>query len=235
MDQNFKKTEGQGECFTAMMIHELRTPLTTIIYSIDMLLSDINKLPPAKIEEYLCTMKSTANEMSVLINDLLDVAKIEARKFVVTRVVDDLGSLIEKKINLFKPITNQKGIWFTAELDPNLKPFPFDQKRLGEVLDNLISNALKYTDKGSVTIKTETDDNQVTVSVVDTGEGIKREDFPRLFSKFEQLGKGKTGEKRGTGLGLVISKGIIEAHGGKIWAVSEGAGKGAAFSFTIPL
>jgi len=232
-----KQLEKLREEFTAMMVHELRTPLTTITYSTDAMTTDLAKMTPDMIGKNIDVIKSTTSNMLELVNELLDVAKIEAGKFQVVEKEDDLKSLIEEKIISFKPIADQKQLQLISEIDPNLTNFSFDRRRIGQALNNLISNALKYTDSGRVLIQVKKDEpsNQALVSVSDTGEGIKPDDLPKLFSKFEQLGKGKTGEKVGTGLGLVITKGIIEAHKGQISASSQGEGQGTTFTFSLPL
>jgi len=110
-----------------------------------------------------------------------------------------------------------------------------DEKRLSQVLGNLITNAIKFTDKGSVTINVKLFNNKVQVDVIDTGTGIKKEDIPKLFTKFFQVQEAATRKTKGTGLGLAISKSIIEAHKGRIWASSKGLGKGSTFSFSLPV
>lgn len=232
-----KQLEQLREEFTAMMVHELRTPLTTISYSIDSMSTDLNKMTPDMIGKNLEIIKTTNSNMLELVNELLDVAKIEAGKFQIVKKEDDLKALIEEKINSFKPVADQKQLQLLAEIDPNLGLVSFDRRRIGQVLNNMLSNALKYTDQGRVTVKVKKDEalHQAIVSISDTGEGIKPDDLPKLFSKFEQLGKGKTGEKVGTGLGLVIAKGIIEAHNGQISASSLGEGQGTTFTFSLPL
>lgn len=223
------------EEFTAMMIHELRTPLTTISYGVENIIPGLSKLSIGEIGQNLQVIKSTTSDMLSLVNELLDVARMEAGKFEVIKKEDDLESLIAEKITVFKPIADQKQVRLMTEVDPNVPKLYFDYKRLGQALENLLSNALKYTETGQVTVKTQVLEQELVVSVIDSGEGIEAVDLPKLFSKFGLLGKGKTGEKIGTGLGLVIAKGIVEAHGGKIWAKSEGPGKGSTFSFTLPL
>lgn len=221
--------------FTAMMVHELRTPLTTITYGVSEIMTDIKSISPEVIASTLGVISSTSKEMLDLVNDLLDTAKIEAGKFEITKKEDDLASLIAEKITMFKTITDQKGLQLISDITATLPKMQFDRRRIGQALDNLLSNAIKYTEKGSITIKTELTDDHLLVSVVDTGDGMKSEDITKLFSKFEQFGKGKSGERKGTGLGLVVAKGIVEAHGGKIWGESKGLGLGSIFAFTLPL
>lgn len=230
-----RELERLREEFTAMMVHELRTPLTTITYNTDMMITDAAKMNPEMVMKNIETIKSTAADMLSLVSELLDVAKIEAGKFEVVKKEDDLKALIEEKVNIFKPLTDKKQLQLLSEIDPSLSVLSFDRKRIGQTLDNLLSNAIKYTEKGWVKLGAKVSGNEVLVSVADSGDGIKAEDLPKLFSKFEQLGKGKTGEAVGTGLGLVVSKGIVEAHGGKIRADSQGSGQGTTFTFSLPL
>lgn len=230
-----KQLERLKDDFTAMMVHELRTPLTTITYGVENIMPGLSRASTEEVSSNLKIIKDTASNMLSLVNELLDVARIEAGKFEVLKKEDDLKLLIEEKVGLFNPIAQQKNLALVAETDPALSKIVFDKRRLGQALDNLVSNALKYTDAGSVTLQAKVLDGKAVVSVADSGEGIEAGDIPRLFSKFELLGKGKTGEKIGTGLGLVIAKGIVEAHGGKIWAESPGKGKGSIFSFSLPI
>lgn len=230
-----KELDKMRDDFTAMMVHELRTPLTTISYGISGMTSDIKTLTPEAITATLGVIKATTGEMLDLVNDLLDAAKIESGKFEITKKEDDLAALINEKIAMFKNMTNQKGLKLIPIVPGQLPKLEFDRRRIGQALDNMISNAIKYTEKGSITVTVEIKDDQVLVSVIDTGDGMQKEDIPKLFNKFEQFGKGKSGERKGTGLGLVVAKGIVEAHGGKIWGNSEGLGKGSIFAFTLPL
>lgn len=229
----YKRLEKLREEFTAMMIHELRTPLTTVIYSIDMMSTDLPKMTQDQIRQNLNLIKSETSNMLTLVNELLDVAKVEAGKFTVAKKADDLVKLINEKIADFTPLAEQKHLVISSKIDLNLNKISFDNTRMGEVLNNLLSNAIKYTPSGQVTVTAQVKDNGVTVSVADTGEGLAEQDLPKLFSKFEQISK--NGGKGGTGLGLVIAKGIVEAHGGKISASSDGLGKGTTFTFTLPM
>lgn len=227
-----KKLEGLREGFMAMMVHELRTPLTTITYAID-LIQD-STLSRKILNQNLQLIKSTAKQMLSLVGEFLDVSKIESGKFAIASKEDNLASVIEEEVKMIKPLIEGKGLSLVSEIDPSLPLLKFDRERLGQVLANLLSNAIKYTDRGKIEVAARAGEKEVTVSVSDSGDGIKKEDLSRLFSKFEQVGKGKTGQRSGTGLGLVVAKGIIKAHGGKIWAFSEGLGKGSTFSFTLP-
>lgn len=230
-----RELEKMRDEFTAMMVHELRTPLTTITYGTANIMTDLETTPKEIIGKTVEVIQSTAKEMLGLVNDLLDTAKIEAGKFEIAKKEDDLTSLINEKIAMFKALTDQKHLSLETSILQTLPKFQFDRVRIGQAFDNLLSNAIKYTEKGSITIKTELTDDHVMVSVIDTGDGMQKDDIPKLFNKFAQFGKGKSGERKGTGLGLVVAKGIVEAHGGKIWGESKGLGKGSTFAFTLPL
>lgn len=230
-----KNLEHLREEFTAMMVHELRTPLTTISYGIDNMMTNLPKISQEELSSNLNVIKNTTENMLGLVTELLDLAKIEAGKFVVVKKIGDLGKMLEEKAIAFKPLIEQKKLTLVTDIEAGLDQINFDPNRLGQVINNLLSNAIKYTDSGKISLKAVVSEQNVQISISDSGDGIKKEDLSKLFSKFEQLGKGKTGEKVGTGLGLVIAKGIIEAHGGKIWAESEGEGKGTTFTFSIPL
>lgn len=234
-----KQAERVRGDFTAMMVHELRTPLTTISYNTDMMLSNLSQLSSLEIEQNLRSIRSTTTETLSLIDDLLDVAKIEAGKFEVIKKRDDLRPLIEERVNIFQPLAEGKHLKLYSEFGDTLPDVAYDRRRIGQVLDNLLSNALKYTSAGEIVIgakfTTVPGGPKLLVSVRDSGEGIRQEDIFKLFSKFKQFGKGKTGERSGTGLGLVIARGIVEAHGGKIWAASKGEGQGTTFTFSLPL
>ncbi len=229
-----KQLERVHEEFTAMMIHELRTPLTTISYSTHMLLSDLNKMSTQDLESQVDLIQSTSQRLLSLVNDLLDVAKIEAGKIQLVKEVGDYQNLLEEKSAVFRPLVEQKHLQLLMEIDPNLKQFSFDANRIGQVLDNLLSNALKYTKQGQISLLVKLNPGEIVTSVVDTGDGILPADLTKLFSKFTQVGKGRSGEVKGTGLGLVVAKGIVEAHGGKIWVKSEGEGQGSTFAYSLP-
>ncbi len=229
-----RQLERLREDFTAMMVHELRTPLTVISYSSQEMLDDASHLQPEEITKNISIIKDTSAQMLTLVNQLLDVARIESGKFEVIKQEGDLKQLIDNTVVFFRPLAEQKHLGLSAEVGENLTRASFDKVRLGQAINNLVSNALKYTDSGSITISAKLDSGMIKLTVADTGDGIKTEDLPKLFSKFEQLGKGKTGERSGTGLGLVVTKGIVEAHGGTITAASAGPGKGTTFTIDLP-
>ncbi len=229
-----KQLERLHDEFTAMMVHELRTPLTTTLYSTNMLLTDMKKLKPEDLFSQIQTIQGTTTHLLSLVTDLLDISKIEAGRFQIVKTPGDLNLLITERSEALKPLSLQKHLEIVLNLQDNLPQIGFDSTRITQVLDNLLSNSIKYTEAGQIIISTSYNGSEVEISVKDTGEGITSDDLPRLFSKFVQLGKGRSGQKPGTGLGLVITKGIVEAHGGRIWAVSQGKDQGSTFIFTLP-
>jgi signal transduction histidine kinase len=233
-----KSLEKLRQEFTAMMVHELRAPLTAVRWSSESLIKNLSAaqgLPPEKIKETAVTIETASNNMLELVNDLLDVAKIEAGKFDLNTQEYDLVEVVKEQAKVFTPQAEIKHISINVTCPEKLK-LKFDRVRISQVLGNLISNAIKYTDAGQIDVdlKTDSEAKQAVVGVKDSGIGVAREDLSELFSKFKQLKSGDRSRK-GTGLGLVVSKGIIDSHGGKIWAESAGENLGSTFYFSLPL
>jgi PAS domain S-box-containing protein len=234
-----KSLEKLRQEFTAMMVHELRAPLTAVRWSSESLLKNLAASQPgvdaAKVKDTVVTIETASNNMLELVNDLLDVAKIEAGKFELNAQSYDLVELVREQIKVFSPQAEQKHLVFSLTA-PDKYMLKFDRVRINQVLSNLLSNAIKYTDSGKIELNVAVDAaaKQTVVSIKDSGIGVSREDLSQLFSKFKQLQSGDRSRK-GTGLGLVVSKGIVEAHGGKIWAESAGENLGTTFYFSIPI
>jgi signal transduction histidine kinase len=195
----------------------------------------LGTLEPEKVKEIASNITTASKNMLELVNDLLDVAKLESGKFDLNIQEYDLANIIREQVQTYKAQAEQKHIQLNLSA-PEKLVVKCDRVRVGQVLQNLLSNAIKYTEAGEVlvTLTTELDRNRVTVSVKDTGIGVGRDELPQLFSKFRQL---KTAEsaRKGTGLGLAVSKGLVEAHGGQIWAESAGENMGSIFYFSLPL
>ena len=217
-----------------MMVHELRAPLTAIRGASSSLISHKEGFPEEKKEEYLNMIQTTSENMLEIVNDLLDVAKIEAEKMAINPQIANLVKLVQVKVEEFKPLAQEKGLAIQSQLPEEAVEVEIDTNRIGQVLTNLLSNAIKFTEQGEITVKLEPKETEVTISIQDTGIGIKPIDQSRLFSKFAQLETKKPRTAEGTGLGLVVAKGIVDAHLGKIWVESE-EGKGSKFFFTIPI
>lgn len=230
---NEKQLERLRQDFTAMMVHELRAPLTAMKGTSDTILLHLSQLTGDRLESSVRLLYDSSSQMLKLVNDLLDVAKIEVGKFEVIEEPSDLRSVIGEAVETFKSLAGAKGLTITGRVDESVPQFLyFDRLRISQVLNNLLSNALKFTSVGGITIEAKAEESEVTVRISDTGEGIQKEDIPSLFNKFKQL---QSKERAvGTGLGLVISKGIVESHGGKIWVEST-LGKGSTFCFSLPV
>lgn len=236
-----KALEKLRQDFTSMMVHELRAPLTSIKSTAELLKSDLAKMKQEEISKYLSTVDATAFSMLEVVNDLLDVAKMEAGKFDVIAESGDLGEAIAERTESFRPLVSEKNLKLNLVVEGDLPRAYFDKVRIKQVINNIVSNAIKFTQAGEVTVRVAKevvngDPIDILVSVADTGIGIDPEEGARLFSRFGQLVRGRrTVSFKGSGLGLYIAKGIVEAQGGRIWYKSEGAGMGTTFYFTVPI
>ena len=224
--------------FTAMMVHELRAPLTAVRWSSESMIKNLSVASgtdPAKIKDSMMTIETASNNMLELVNDLLDVAKIESGKFELNLQDYDLVELINEQAKVFRPQAEIKHLAINVVAPPKYV-LRLDRVRIGQVLGNLISNAIKYTDSGQIEINLDinAEEKKAIVAIKDSGIGVSHEDLGDLFSKFKQLKSGDRSRK-GTGLGLVVTKGIVEAHGGRIWAESSGENLGSTFYFSLPL
>lgn len=222
------------EDFQAMMIHELRSPLTVILGTSDFLIKQYGKLDKAEFSSFLDQIRKTSSDLLSIVSNLLDIAKIEAEKFEISKIPGDLNKLLKDELEYYANLATEKDIEVVMQLDDNIQSLPFDYPRLTQVMNNLLSNAIKYTDEGQVVVTSAVENNEIKISVTDSGRGIPDILKPKLFNKFAQFKSPMFSDQRGTGLGLVVAKGIIEAHGGKIW-VEDNQPRGSKFIFTIPL
>ena len=221
--------------FLGMVSHELRMPLTAIKGSAASALSSRSPLNPAEAHQFFRIIDQQADHMRGLINDLLDVTRIEAGTLSITTETSGVASLVDQARAAF--VGGGAGNSIEVDLPPDLPAVAADRQRVVQVLANLLSNASKYSPASSTIIVTASlQDSHVAVSVADEGRGVSAGDLPQLFRKFLRINgaDGKTGVG-GEGLGLAICKGIVEAHGGRIWAESHGLGLGTRFTFTIPV
>lgn len=228
-----KEVEGIKTEFISIVSHELRTPLTTMKEFVSILLDEI----PGKINdeqrEYLQIVKSNMDRLARIINDILDISKIEAGKIEIERELIDLSHIARKVKATFEPKAKEKRIQLVLEV-PNYPLYTYGSPdRIEQVFTNLVHNAIKFTEKGKIKIHVEEKDKEILCEISDTGIGIAKEDMPKLFSKFQQFARLPGAGEKGTGLGLAIAKQLIELHKGKIWAESE-LGKGSKFSFILP-
>jgi signal transduction histidine kinase len=233
-ERQLAQKQKRQDDFLPMLVHELRSPLSVIKGSSDLILKEVSNLSSADIEKLLSQIRSSSEDMLQIVNNMLDVSKMESGVFEIDKERSDINKLLEEEREYYVSLAKEKNISISLDLERDLKEFSFDTERITQVMNNLISNALKFTPKGgAISIKSHSSDGSVRVSVADSGPGVPDEFKPKLFHKFVQFHDASAGEK-GTGLGLVISKGIVEAHGGKIW-VEDNEPIGAIFVFTLPL
>jgi GAF domain-containing protein len=220
--------------FLANMSHELRTPLNAILGYTELILDRIYGETPEKMREVLERLQANGKHLLGLINDVLDLSKIEAGQLTLDLSDYSLQDVVHTVVVAVESLANGKKLALKTDVSPSLPIGHGDERRLAQVLLNLVGNAIKFTDKGEVAIKATTSDGSFTVAVRDTGPGIAASDQGKIFEEFQQADNTATKRKGGTGLGLSIAKRIIAMHGGRLWVESE-VGKGSTFSFTIPV
>ncbi len=219
--------------FTSAVSHELRTPLAAIKEGIAIVLDGIAGDVTKEQAEFLTVAKRNVDRLTRLINDILDFQRLEAKRMEFRMEENDIGATIKEVYDSMVSWVNDKNLGLILDVEKGLPKIKFDKDRIIQVLVNLVGNAVKAMQEGNITIVARRIDSGIEVIVQDTGIGISKEDLPKLFQQFEQLEKGSKRKTGGTGLGLFISKAIIEEHRGKIWVESE-LGKGSAFHFTLP-
>jgi len=216
-----------------MVSHDLRIPLTAIKEGIDIVGSGEAGAVNEEQKDFLDLAKRNVERLTRLITDFLDFEKIDADKQQFNIVENNINELAKDVYKTMGPVAKQKGLDLRVELEEGLPKTEFDYDGITRVVTNLVSNALKFTTEGGITIGTRKDETGVEVSIADTGCGISKEDLGNLFKKYGQIKSTKVKDIEGTGLGLAISKLIIEHHKGKIWAESA-PGKGTTFYFYLP-
>ena len=219
--------------FLANMSHELRTPLNAILGYTELIVDGVYGDTPQKVQDALKRITTNGKHLLGLINDVLDLSKIEAGQLTLSLTDYSMKDVVHAVYGAVEPLAAEKKLAFKAEISPDLSPGHGDERRLTQVLLNLVGNAIKFTDTGEVVIKASQNNGAFSVAVCDTGPGISADDQKKLFQEFQQADSSTTKKKGGTGLGLAISKKIIEMHGGRIWLESQ-VGKGSTFAFTVP-
>jgi signal transduction histidine kinase len=219
--------------FLANMSHELRTPLNAILGYTELILDNIYGNTPDKMREVLERIERNGRHLLGLINDVLDLSKIEAGQLVLALGDYSLKNVVQTVFSTVEALAKEKNLAFKVEMPAQMPNGHGDERRLTQVLLNLVGNAIKFTDEGEVVIKASNANGSFEVAVRDTGPGISERDQAKLFQQFQQADNSIT-RKKGTGLGLAISKRIIEMHGGRIWVESR-AGQGSTFAFTLPV
>jgi signal transduction histidine kinase len=220
--------------FLANMSHELRTPLNAILGYTELVLDQVYGDTPDKMRGVLQRIESNGRHLLGLINDVLDLSKIEAGELSLALADYSLKEVVHTVYTAVEPLASEKKLAFKIEVPPDLPPGHGDERRLTQVLLNLVGNAIKFTDSGEVLIRAAAANGAFKVAVHDTGPGISAADQGKLFQQFQQADNSITRRKGGTGLGLAISKRIVELHGGKIWVESR-VGEGSTFAFTFPV
>jgi GAF domain-containing protein len=220
--------------FLANMSHELRTPLNAIIGFSEVLQERLFGELNEKQAEYTDDILSSGRHLLSLINDILDLSKVEAGRMELELAKFDLPTAIENALILVRERASRHGIRLHHRVDDRLGEFQGDERKIKQILLNLLSNAVKFTPEGGrVDVAAVMADGAVQISVTDTGIGIAKEDHETIFEEFRQVGTNYAQKREGTGLGLTLTKKFVEMHGGKIWVESE-VGKGSKFAFTLP-
>ena len=213
--------------------HELRTPMTTIFEGVSQVLDGILGPTTEDQREFLGIVQASTKRLSGLIDDLLDISKIEAGQLQIQKEQVDMVEIIKHVTKLFKPQADARDIQIKANFSESVIEVYIDQDKMLQVWHNLVSNALKFTNQGHVELSVSIQENLVICSVTDTGIGIRSDDIPRIFGKFYQVRRNQGVQEKGTGLGLAIARTIIELHGGTI-SVKSVPGQGSTFTFEIP-
>jgi signal transduction histidine kinase len=214
----------------AVVSHDLRTPLATIFGAAELLAQ--SEAPEEKRQKWVEALRRSADWMKRLIEDLLDIARIEAGRFSLAAQPCAAGALLDEVVELHRPLAQQKMISLEGQVTGQDRGMRCDRPRILQVLSNLIGNAIKFTPTGgAITVRVELGSREARFSVTDSGSGIAADELPHIFERFWQARKAA---RTGAGLGLAIAKGIVDAHRGKIWAESV-PGKGSTFLFTLPL
>jgi GAF domain-containing protein len=220
--------------FLANMSHELRTPLNAILGYTELVLDNVYGETPAKMRTVLQRIETNGKHLLGLINDVLDLSKIEAGQLTLALAPYSLKDVVHSVYSAVEPLAADKKIAFKIDVARDMPGGHGDERRLTQVLLNLVGNAIKFTDQGEVAIRASSANGRFRVAVCDTGPGISEADQQKLFQEFQQADNSITKKKGGTGLGLAISKRIIEMHGGEI-SLQSAVGRGSTFSFTLPI
>lgn len=230
--ENLRELDKAKIDFMNIVSHELKTPLTAVSAHLDVLDGLKGNLSKQELSS-LEAIKRNNNQLRMLIDNILEIARMESKRFELNKTKINLKDNIGDVIKELKILSDKKGLKLTTKVGI-LPKIEADENRVREILNNLISNAIKFTEKGSVTVEAKKRNNYILVSVIDTGIGIPKDKMKNLFQRFYQVDSSLGRRYGGTGLGLLISKKVVEAHGGKI-NVESVLGKGSTFSFTLPI
>ena len=231
-----KEIDQMKSDFISLVSHELRTPLTSIIGFVSFILDGKAGAINDRQRNSLARVQRQSKRLAALINDLLDISRIESGRIQMDQAPISLLEIVTQRIEEIRPQADEKSIRLALTAPESAPNILGDEARMGQVFTNLVGNAIKFTpDNGEVNVKVEADGNLLHVEVIDTGPGIPPEERQKIFDKFYQLSDISTRQQGGSGLGLSISKSIVEAHGGKLWIDDGNQGKGSNFQFVLPL
>lgn len=231
MAASLQRLERLRRDLVADVAHELRTPLTGLSGSLEGLLDGVLEPTP----ELLARMRREVRRLERLVEDLQELSRVEAGQLSLRRRPVSVGESLEPVLARLGPQFREKGVQLVVEVPRSLPRVLADPDRIGQVLTNLLGNALQYTPAGGrVVVRAWATEGEVAVSVADTGIGIPSEHLPFVFDRFYRVDRSRSRAGGGAGIGLTIAKGLVELHGGRIWAESPGAGQGSTFTFTLP-
>jgi signal transduction histidine kinase len=234
IEERARKHTEQNDFFP-MMIHELRSPLSVISGAADLLIKSSDELDAEQIHTLLSQIKTSSSTLLKTVGDILDISKMEGGKFQINRTYGDIGDVLKGECSYFESLAKVKNIILSCPVTERIPSFSFDSDRVSQVLNNLLSNSIKFcSEKGKILVSARKGPGTVIVEVADNGVGIPDKDKPMIFQKFFQASNQNGVREKGTGLGLAICRGIIEAHGGKIW-MEDNKPKGIKFSFSLPI
>jgi signal transduction histidine kinase len=220
--------------FLASMSHELRTPLNSIIGFADVLLEGLDGELNDRMEEDVRLIRDSGDHLRSLIGDILDMSKIEAGRMELRYENIDMRQMASEIVSTSNPLAHEKSLALYADISPEVGVIEADRTRLRQVMWNIIGNAIKFTEEGAVILSMQLQDENLLVSVRDTGIGIEPENIPIVFEQFRQVDGSLNRSVGGTGLGMPITKNLVELHGGEIWVESV-VDQGSTFWFTVPV
>lgn len=225
----------QEHDFIPVLVHEMRAPLSVIRGAADLLMKEAGELTVDQIHTLLAQIKTSTGGLLRIVNDILDVSKIGSGRFEINKVFANINDVLSEEAASFEPLAEVKKLKLDVNLESDVPKFSFDPDRVRQVMNNLLSNAIKYTpEDGAITVSSRKVKNNIEITIADTGLGVSDEEKPLLFHKFVQASNHTKIKEQGSGLGLVVCKGIVEAHKGNIW-VEDNKPRGSKFVFDLPL
>ena len=241
-NEKLKKLDKLKDEFVSTVSHELRTPLTIMKEFTYIMLDGLGGKISSKQKEFLTIINNNIDRLTHIISNLLNISKIESGKITLNRQVTILPGYLRATVSALRKLADKKNIKIQSSIARKMSPVFIDKERMIEVLTNIVENAIKYTpDGGTIKVCAKESDYKavgtrgfVEISIADTGEGIAKENLERIFERFHQVDRKAGPGMKGTGLGLAIAKSLVEMHQGRIWAKSDGIGKGSRFIFVLP-